>query len=463
MILFKVGMNIFTKHLHDIDESYFKHLRHALYFSVNTFYASIALLLHSFLPFIFVVTGSSIITKLYGIMSLRVKIANKTSGTNKVAIVGFGASGIITLCNFVKNMKNISAVHIFDKNIFSCGVAYDTKHLSHLLNVKAKNMSIFHDMTNDFVEWLKGNGWKYEENDFVPRAIYALYLQDSLKNAISMAKENGVDVVFHHCEVQNIRKLDNFLIINDEIYGNCFLCTGAEFLNKEKNFWNLDKKNFLDLIQNQKEVHIVGTGLTAFDVIFMMLSNEYTGRIILHSRSGKLSQPHLEYDTQDIPKIDVNSFKIHHFIEMCRKYEWRAVIDSIRPITQDLWQNFSVRRKKSIMRHLFKHWNRFRHRSPSEQYAKINAMIDSGRIHITTKKPPIDAIYCTGFDLSFIGKLENALLQNFIVKQDEIKMGFVSLSENFTIIGAKNFGTLFEITAIPDIRKQIYDIVKNLK
>jgi hypothetical protein len=57
--------NIFTSHPNSIDETYFEHLKAALCFSLNLFFASLACLIHAFFPFIFVNTAGK---KVYAIV-----------------------------------------------------------------------------------------------------------------------------------------------------------------------------------------------------------------------------------------------------------------------------------------------------------------------------------------------------------------------------------------------------------
>ena len=172
---------LFTKHLKEIDESYFEHFSHALYFCFSCFYAGLALFIHSFLPFLFITTGGSTITKLFGIMSIRAEIVMlNNSKRKKVAIIGFGASGIMTFHNLVRfhknNAKSLLEIYIFDKSPINKGIAYSTKNVNHLLNVRAKGMSVVEEDNLHFVSWLKVNGYKYSQEDFVPRVIYGLYL-----------------------------------------------------------------------------------------------------------------------------------------------------------------------------------------------------------------------------------------------------------------------------------------------
>ncbi len=56
---------LFTEHPRSVDESYFQHLLVALSFSVRLTLAALACLVHAFLPFLFVKTGSAMITTLH--------------------------------------------------------------------------------------------------------------------------------------------------------------------------------------------------------------------------------------------------------------------------------------------------------------------------------------------------------------------------------------------------------------
>ena len=56
---------LFTDHLETVGETYGQHFTHALSFSFAMFFASLACLVHAFLPFLFERTGSSMITRLH--------------------------------------------------------------------------------------------------------------------------------------------------------------------------------------------------------------------------------------------------------------------------------------------------------------------------------------------------------------------------------------------------------------
>jgi len=56
---------LFTQHPGTVGETYFQHLGQAFSFSIEMLVAGIACLMHGFLPFLFVKTGSKTITRLH--------------------------------------------------------------------------------------------------------------------------------------------------------------------------------------------------------------------------------------------------------------------------------------------------------------------------------------------------------------------------------------------------------------
>jgi len=452
-------MRILTKHLHDVNESYLVHAKHALYFVINLFYASITLIIHAVFPPLFTTTSSGIVGKLWSIMSVRRKLLDKTK-ESRVAIIGFGAAGMITLYNLVKNaQKNLIVVDIFDKDFLSFGVAYNTNHMHHLLNVRASNMSAVEGDKQHFVRWLSDNGFHYLEHDFVPRFIYGLYLKDLVRDAKNIASQRGIKINFYHKEVKNIAQISFYFNINNDIYSRCYLCIGTSFANEKQNYWNIPKYDLKQYISDKETIHIVGTGLSSFDAVFEIISFGFNGNFILHSRGGKIPHVHGAPSASSAGNVatDISSWNVKHFISLCRKSQnWRQLFDSIRPFSKQIWQSFSLSQKKSITRHMLRYWNVHRHRLSQEIHEKITALINSDMLKISKDRPPIGSIDCTGFNLHNITELENNLIKNDIVARDDLGMGIVSLKDNLTILGAKNFGTLFETTAIPEIRSQIF-------
>lgn len=56
--------NIFTKHPHEIGESYFEHMKFASQFGFSMIIGGFACFIHALLPFIFQKTGSNVLLKM---------------------------------------------------------------------------------------------------------------------------------------------------------------------------------------------------------------------------------------------------------------------------------------------------------------------------------------------------------------------------------------------------------------
>lgn len=399
-------------------------------------------------------------------MSLRVKILKQNQNTvRRVAIIGFGASGIIAFYNLVKKHQgeNRLEIEIFDRNIgVNKGMAYGTKNINHLLNVRAKNMSALQDEPEHFANWLKKNGYEIGAQDFAPRAIYNIYLDDIIAQSLAIADSKKISHKFIHARVEKISQEKDYFIIENEAYNYCLLCVGGEMVNLEKNFWHSDLKKYLP----NKEIHILGAGLTALDAVTSFVDAGYEGKIFLHSRSLRLPQesalykihdakPPLSLEDSHLPMSEI--FK--KFVMACKNStDWRASFDAMRPQSAQFWQKLSLEKKQRFLRHCLRLWSVHRHRAPSKQYQKIQDLIAGGKIILSKEKVVGDYIDCRGFDFSRKSALIKNLIENKIARFDELNLGISPLVEKFIIIGANNFGSLFETVAMPELRKQAFEV-----
>ena len=71
-----------------------------------------------------------------------------------------------------------------------------------------------------------------------------------------------------------------------------------------------------------------------------------------------------------------------HKISGTQGVDWRAVIDSLRPATQEIWQSLPVAEKKYFKQHLSRYWNVARHRMPVEAAIVLDRLQATGRLRI---------------------------------------------------------------------------------
>lgn len=384
----------------------------------------------------------------------------------RIAIIGYGASSIITIYNLLKQAKNSEfCIDVFAKDD-SCGVAYETNNDNHLLNVRAINISGVLDDNYDFVNYLINHGYKYNEHDFVPRKIYKEYLKNLRSRSFDFASNKNISLSLFYNNIEEISCQDSKFFIGDikRGYDFVFLCISAKFI--DNNFFNIDISKYIQ----KSEIHIKGAGLTAFDAIISLQDLNYMGTIFLHSRSKRIPQPHNQKINNFLnPIIDISDAQIplsilfKKFVSRCRNSDnWQEKFDSIRPITNDIWNQFTLEKKKRFMRHLFRLYNIHRHRSPISIYNKIAHLLMYQKVVLTNEAlKNLDFIDCTGFNFNYRDQLIESLIANNIVRKNELEMGIDSSKKNFFIIGALNSGSLLETTAINEIKCQVSYFLKN--
>lgn len=98
-----------------------------------------------------------------------------------VAIVGAGFSGSLLAVNVLRHAG--PAVTLIERRpVYGRGKAYSAPNPSHLLNVRAGNMSALRDVPQHFAYWCVAHGIG-DASSFVPRQTYGTYVTELLGNA----------------------------------------------------------------------------------------------------------------------------------------------------------------------------------------------------------------------------------------------------------------------------------------
>jgi uncharacterized NAD(P)/FAD-binding protein YdhS len=253
-------------------------------------------------------------------------------------------------------------------------------------------------------------------------------------------------------------------------------------------------------------VLIVGNGLTMVDTTLELMNNGCPGTIYSLSPNGFRILPHRHngmvytklvgelkepYDVNELFRL----FRRH--IEFVRRFGLSAepVVDSVRDISQGIWQRLTMEEKRRFMRHLRHLWGLARHRLPLHIYdfikelkQKNKLVVIKGRlVDITENDGTIRVdfynsatnadetitvsrvINCTG-PLPDITRSTNELLLNLVrrgaIRPDELRLGIDvntqgavirsdnSASETMYTLGGTMKGLLWESTAVPELRVQ---------
>lgn len=422
----------------------------------------------------------------------------------RVAIVGFGFCGRLAFYHLSKQ-KNLS-ISIFEKNnIDSFGSAFSEFSKNYILNVPAIKMSAFSDKPSDFYEFISKNypSLAISETDFAPRYIYGEYLKSITKEAFLNAKNNNLEVNFIPSEVTSIHKKSDYFNIADSQnklhkVSHIALATSFKQSNLEcdfssegliKNLWCADAKKFHEEKINNKNICIIGSGLTAVDVIIGLKKKDFQGKIVVISRRGNFPKKHFS-SIQKIPNFisaaDAKNgmlflcLKIRKFLRENSEFDLRHIIDSIRPITKEIWRNLDHKNKKLFWRFM-PYWNIFRHRAPASSIEIIDEMIKNGQVEIRksgvqkiisannkiilqAKSGNIEADYlvnCLGFEF----RSKKYPLMQQMINEELLEEDFVlvkSNHKNIHLLGGLNIARDFEITSVPDMKFSVENAIDEI-
>lgn len=417
----------------------------------------------------------------------------------RIGIIGFGFSGNLVLANLVRAAAAPCEIYIIDPAITARGVAYSTPYSQHLLNVRVSNMSAWADDADDFARWLAQHYPTYSPNDFAPRMIYGEYLESIWIRTQELAAEKKLHLKLVPTRAVAITTRDGELHLLTErgdaiALDAAVLATGHEVKPVRPPFdapviQNPWAEGVLKQAAAQTgPIMLMGTGLTAVDVVLALRAEGYTGDIVAYSRNGLLPQPHRE----GMVGLAVSTPEIaaqHSLLQGLRWLrgktkqadDWRVVVDSLRASTQAVWQKFTTREQKQFLHRLASFWNVHRHRMAPQIAQQIADEQIQGSLQIVTGRrlramelTPSCVINCTGPELN-VQKSTQPLLQQLLangmvephangvgIAVDAQHRAWGESYPNLYAMGGLMTGQLLESTAVPELRAQAHMIAEAL-
>lgn len=436
-----------------------------------------------------------------------------------VAIIGAGFSGTLQAINLLRH--NGPRVTLIERGgTVGQGIAYGAAHPDHVLNVRAANMSAFPDEPGHFAAWLSDRGVDEAGHVFAARLTYGAYLRQLLEDALATHSERlsvisgeVIDITERGGGV-TIRFDDGSALDADAAVlavGNLppHHPPGLDDNLIDHSAYKHDPwdSRVGEGLGDDATVLIVGTGLTMVDIALKLEANGFGGRIIALSRRGLLPRCHADAggDWERLTERPVASPA--HLLRRVRKRAdaigWRHAVDELRPFTQSMWANASPGERSRFLRHLRPWWDVHRHRLAPQVHARLEKMVASGQLkpvagHIMEAKAEGDAaavtwrsrgqdmpqritaqqiVNCTGplADLSrTTDPLLMALRDRGAIRPDAAHIG-IDVNVNGQVIGADGRandrllalgpmtrGAFWEIVAVPDIRRQTWDVARRL-
>ena len=429
-----------------------------------------------------------------------------------IVIVGGGVSGALTAYHLIRRNVAARVVIVDPRPELGLGLAYSTPTLQHLLNVPAGKISALPDQPEHFLRWLHAN---YDATmtaaDFAPRAIFGKYVR-SLLASVSRIEHLQTSVVA--CKMQG-RKATLTLADNTKLAAHAVvLATGnfdpatlrgvdPETVGNGTYCHSAWEGSTYANLSADASVTLIGSGLTSIDVLLRLRELGHRGIVTAISMHGVFPNRHAEYEPLAEPVIAGKPpakarellRAVHHAIK--EGIPWRAVIDSLRGRTNELWLALPLAEQRRFRRHLQWRWDVVRHRMAPSIADRLEAEIAAGTLvnrrgtlhavrpaengatvqyrhhnriaEITTSR----VINCTGPDMNYrrVGSplLNDLFVQGFIVSgphggglwsdpNGALRAQDGSYSSILFNIGPGRLGTLIESIAVPELRDHAVEL-----
>jgi len=451
--------------------------------------------------------------------------ADLAAGPSTIAIIGGGFSGSMLAVELLRRaVENVSIVLIERAPVPGRGVAYGTPFEGHLLNVRAKNMSAYAAVPDHFVKWAQLHySSSVKPDDFLPRPIYGQYISSQLCDAIGHSagqfrwiQEEAV-ALDRRGQCFEIRLASGQTLLADKIVlalGN-FPPADLQIPGKtpacSRYVGNPWSPNALNQLAQVDDVLLIGSGLTSVDVTVDLRARGFQGTIHILSRRGLLPLRHNAIPTPPF-RIDDAPRTVRGLLRMIRVQvkaaeargsNWREVVDSLRPVTQQIWRSLPHAEQRRFLRHVRTYWDVHRHRIAERIADQLALQLRSGQIVIHAGRiteyaqvaDGVDITYrqrksgrltkfhvdrvvnCTGpeGDYRRVGSpLLSSLLEKQFVRPDELALGLDvaqdgaivnsqdSPSNSIYALGPLRKGKLWESVAVPELRVQVAELANLL-
>jgi len=336
------------------------------------------------------------------------KIPTSNDARPVIAIVGGGFSGAMVAVHLAR-LTGPKPLHVvvFEKSErLARGVAYATRCDQHLLNVPAGLMSALPDEPTHFLDWLRARDRSAQPGTFAPRRVYGDYLEDVLKASVS---ESTAQIDFVCDEVVDVEQGGDSATVQvttrkgDRLTADRVVLALGHPLPEEPQ--GLERHRLgrgyvavpwspgaLAGLAVDDPIVLVGTGLTAVDLIVEAHANGHRGTIIAISRHGLLPcrhqtspgipRPHIAItaDSGATARGLLRQVRSEVAVWQAQGNDWRIVVDSLRPVTQTLWRALAERERARFVRHLAPRWEIHRHRVAPQIDELLQSARHSGRL-----------------------------------------------------------------------------------
>ena len=327
-----------------------------------------------------------------------------------VLIVGGGFSGTMLAVHLLRNSSSLSVGIVDRAALPGRGLAYSSPHRFHLINVPTGEMSAWPDAPDDFLRWARTHyDAAVQTRSFPPRSVYGAYVGSLLETTLSNCGRERFQWI--QDEALSLHRRKSKLAVQTkvgaELRSRVVVLATGNFPPANPRMPGLKTSTSLyfhfpwasDALENLPpggSVLLVGSGLTSVDLIMALKSKGFRGIIHVLSRKGLFPRPRRQ-QRQDEPWPlfwdETSPRTVRGLLRLIRAQvqaaaekgiDWRGVIDSLRPVTQDIWRSLPLEEQKRFLRHARVYWDVHRHRLAPEIGDILADMQTEGQVRLHT-------------------------------------------------------------------------------
>jgi uncharacterized NAD(P)/FAD-binding protein YdhS len=377
--------------------------------------------------------------------------------------------------------------------------AYGGNSTVHRLNVPVERMGLDAEAPVDFLDWLRrahpARG--VQPGQFVPRRWFGEYLAQRSAGLADAERPSPVGAVQPSGDGWRLSLEDGSVVAARRVA----LCLGlparpapphapAHWVADPWAWWRSLPVATLPLAAGER-VLLVGSGLTAVDMVLGLRERGFRGPIEAVSIEGAWPQAHRSAASLDpearegledaLDGAEHARALLRLLRRFCARHPWQAVIDALRADSNARWSALALEEQRRLLRHALGQWNRHRHRMAPDVldtlWADRALSLERGRIHVDAagrvwkRRHGIDTAVSAslvldcrgpGFRSALAGDtLLARLVRQGLLEANALGTGVRSPADpSLAVLGAALFGERFETTAVPELRQQALAVVR---
>lgn len=434
-----------------------------------------------------------------------------------IVIVGGGFAGVAAAYHLLERGSPQARISLVERGSkVGRGVAYGVTSPLYRLNVPASRMSIDPRKPDDFVLWA---GATATPNAFLPRALYGAYVEAALTKAM---REGRSELCVIRGDVSGIDE-DSVQLSDGRILSADIVILATGLAPRIAPRWMTSDPRIIDSwderglvsLSPRGRVLVLGSGLSALDVIATLSAQDFAGHVTVLSRHGLLPRPHIDPVLRPNPlateAIETAPTELRALLGWARSLvhartvagePWQLAIDALRPHISRVWQRMSARDRARFVQSVRPYWDVLRHRAPSDMLELVARWEERGMLERAagqvvscesreagldvlirargeqTRLERFDAIVrCTGPALAQ-SEMDAPLLASLLARgtatRDLAGLGIVTardgamvdtkgdVSTRIFTLGALRRASEWECTAVPEIARQALALAERL-